>query len=66
MDTAGALSWRKSSHSSSNGGNCVEVGTAPHAVAVRDTKDLHGPALTFSRDGWRAFTSRVAADETRH
>jgi hypothetical protein len=33
------LSWRKSSCSSGNGGNCVEVGTGlPGMVAVRDSK----------------------------
>lgn len=53
------LSWRKSSYSSSNGGDCVEVGAAPRTVAVRDTKDPAGPALAFSQRGWQAFTRRV-------
>ena len=54
METSGALSWRKSSYSTSNGGNCVEVGTAPRTIAVRDSKDPDGPVLAVSREGWRA------------
>ena len=48
METTGVLSWRTSSYSSSNGGNCVEVGTAPGAVAVRDSQDPAGPELAFT------------------
>jgi hypothetical protein len=50
------LSWRKSSYSSSNGGNCVEVGTAPRTVTVRDSKNPHGPELAITPQSWRAFT----------
>ena len=50
--------WRKSSYSGSNGGDCVDVAdNLPGIVAVRDSKDPHGPNLTFSRDEWRAFTT---------
>ncbi len=51
--------WRKASYSSSNGGACVEVGTAGLAVAVRDSKDPAGPVLAFTPDEWKAFTRRV-------
>ena len=61
METAEALSWRKSSYSTSNGGNCIEVATAPHAIAVRDSKNPHGPALAFEADSWRTFTHRMTA-----
>ena len=56
METAGALSWRKSSYSTSNGGDCVEVGSALGAVAVRDSKSPYGPPLAFSTVDWRTFT----------
>ena len=59
MEGTGALSWRKSSYSGNNGGNCVEVATTPGAVLVRDTKDQHGPALSLSPVTWRAFTDRA-------
>ncbi|MFI6611581.1 DUF397 domain-containing protein [Streptomyces poriferorum] len=45
----------KSSHSSPEGGNCVEVATSPHAIHVRDSKDLTVPALTLSPAAWAAF-----------
>jgi hypothetical protein len=50
--------WRKSSYSGNNGGACVEVArNLPGVVAVRDSKDPHGPALVFTRAGWAAFTA---------
>jgi hypothetical protein len=60
METMEVLIWRKSSHSSSNGGNCVEVATTPHAIAVRDSKNPDGAAVAFSRDSWQAFARRMA------
>ena len=55
------VTWRKSSYSGGNGGNCIEVG-APAAtgrVLVRDTKDRRGPVLAFSQRAWRNFAERV-------
>ncbi|MEV4279826.1 DUF397 domain-containing protein [Actinoplanes xinjiangensis] len=41
--------WRRSTRSGSSG-NCVEVaGNLPGIVAVRDSRDPNGPALTFTR-----------------
>lgn len=51
--------WRKSTYSSSNGGNCAEVAGAPGAVLVRDSKNPDGPRLAFGPDTWRAFADRV-------
>ncbi|MGD0245306.1 MAG: DUF397 domain-containing protein [Streptosporangiaceae bacterium] len=53
--------WRKSTYSSSNGGNCTEVAAAPGAILVRDSKNPDGPRLTFGPDTWRAFADRVKA-----
>ncbi|MEV6810787.1 DUF397 domain-containing protein [Micromonospora sp. NPDC051296] len=48
--------WRRSTRSGDNGGNCVEVAdNLPGIVAVRDSKDPAGPALTFSPSAWAAF-----------
>ncbi|MGW1450554.1 DUF397 domain-containing protein [Micromonospora sp. NPDC002411] len=48
--------WRKSTRSGGNGGECVEVAdNLPGIVAVRDSKDSHGPALTFSPTAWANF-----------
>ncbi|MDR7301211.1 DUF397 domain-containing protein [Haloactinomyces albus] len=46
--------WRKSSYSGGNG-TCVEVGFAPAAVAVRDTKDREGGMLAVLPDRWSNF-----------
>jgi hypothetical protein len=58
------VTWRKSSYSGGNGGNCVEVGAQAEdsRVLVRDTKDRQGPALTFSPQAWRLFADHVKAD----
>jgi hypothetical protein len=56
----GALAWRKSSYSTDNGGECVEVAEAPCFIAVRDSKDPEGPALTFSPDAFASFVAATA------
>jgi hypothetical protein len=61
MEGNRAVTWRKSSYSGNNGGNCVEVGTAAHLIAVRDSKDPDGSVLAFATDTWAAFAERVKA-----
>ncbi|MFF7158109.1 DUF397 domain-containing protein [Streptomyces sp. NPDC008139] len=40
----------------SNPGDCVAVARpAGHGVAVKDSKDPHGPVLEFTRDAWADF-----------
>ena len=53
--------WRKSSYSGGNGGNCVEVGAQPQSarVLVRDTKDRQGPVLQFTPSAWKQFADQV-------
>ena len=59
-----AVTWRKSSYSNANGGNCIEVADGfTGVIPVRDSKDPHGPALAFSADAWASFVSAVQADE---
>ncbi|MDH6112302.1 hypothetical protein P3T36_003714 [Kitasatospora sp. MAP12-15] len=58
------VEWRKSSYSSSNGGDCIEVATGiPGLAPVRDSKDPHGPALQFSTAAFAAFLDAVKAGE---
>ncbi|NVI92401.1 DUF397 domain-containing protein [Actinomadura sp. BRA 177] len=46
--------WRKASRSGDNAANCVEVAGIPSRVAIRDSKDPHGPKILVSReDFWR-------------
>ncbi|HEY5990023.1 MAG TPA: DUF397 domain-containing protein [Streptosporangiaceae bacterium] len=51
-----------SSYSNSNS-NCAEVAITGHAVAVRDSKDRHGPVLVFTPGQWRAFTAAIKGRE---
>jgi Domain of unknown function (DUF397) len=53
--------WRKSSHSNSNG--CVEVAQGDDQIAVRDSKDPSGPILLFTPLEWRAFLAGVRDGE---
>ncbi|MFH9618604.1 DUF397 domain-containing protein [Streptomyces pratensis] len=56
-----AHSWSKSSYSSNEGGECVEVAATDHAVLVRDSKDLTRPTWPSApRAGpTSCFTPRV-------
>ncbi|MEK2477544.1 MULTISPECIES: DUF397 domain-containing protein [Streptomyces] len=61
------LVWRKSSHSSSSGGECVEVATSPATahVLIRDSKDKPGPHLTLTPAAWAAFVRYAASAPVR-
>ncbi|MGW6605634.1 DUF397 domain-containing protein [Streptomyces sp. NPDC055036] len=50
-----AFDWHKSSYSSPSGGECVEVATCPHAVHVRDSKNVEGPTFAVAPDAWARF-----------
>jgi hypothetical protein len=59
-----AASWRKSSYSGGQGGDCIEIADGlPGVVPVRDSKNPHGPALLFPPAAWTSFVSAVRADE---
>ncbi|MEV7007083.1 DUF397 domain-containing protein [Streptosporangium sp. NPDC051022] len=59
--------WRKSSLSGSNGGQCVEVATnLPGAVAVRDSKNPYGPKLLFAPAEWHAFIDGIKTGQFDH
>ncbi|WP_327262007.1 DUF397 domain-containing protein [Streptomyces sp. NBC_01232] len=55
------LSWRTSSYTNAEGGNCVEVSDdLPDLVPVRDTKlGAVGPVLVFPAAVWAPFIRAV-------
>jgi hypothetical protein len=67
-DAVAALSaadnWHKASFSGGANGGCVEVGTVPGLVGVRDTKQGDAsPILAFTPPVWAAFLAGVRAGE---
>ncbi|AIV36744.1 MULTISPECIES: DUF397 domain-containing protein [Streptomyces] len=59
--TLTGIQWRKSSYSSDQGGNCVEVGELPATVAVRDSKTPAGPTLTLTPAAFTTFVGWARA-----
>jgi hypothetical protein len=58
MDLTTAI-WHKSSYSSGNGGQCVEIAlNLPGVVAVQDSKNP-GPALVVEPASFAAFTAAI-------
>lgn len=59
-----AATWRRSSYSNQDGGQCLEVadGFTP-VVPVRDSKNPHGPVLTFAAADWWSFVAAVKGDD---
>ena len=55
-----ALQWFKSTYSSSEGGQCLEVALCPQAIHIRDSKNPDGPTLTVTPSTWSSFVTGVA------
>jgi hypothetical protein len=50
------LEWIKSSYSTSEGPDCVEVAIPDEThVLVRDSKNSHGPRLALAPAAWARF-----------
>ncbi|HEY0937939.1 MAG TPA: DUF397 domain-containing protein [Trebonia sp.] len=50
--------WRKSSHSTGDGGNCVEVASGA-TVMVRDTAQHDSVTIEFSASAWSSFLTAL-------
>jgi hypothetical protein len=51
--------FRKSSRSSGQGGNCLEIGTVDGLVGIHDSKDPEGPVLELAPAAFTAFLQGV-------
>lgn len=49
------LGWIKSSYSTAEGPDCVEVAPTHSAVLVRDSKNPTGPCLALTPATWATF-----------
>ncbi|MGP3732216.1 DUF397 domain-containing protein [Streptomyces sp. GDS52] len=56
------LGWFKSSYSSAQGDDCVEVALTEGAVHVRDSKDVTRPHFVLGREEWSRFVRFAARD----
>ena len=54
-----AATWRKSTRSSGGGSNCVEVARLPGHIAIRDSKNPHGPTLIITRTAFRELADAL-------
>ncbi|MCP2331400.1 DUF397 domain-containing protein [Actinoalloteichus caeruleus] len=54
--------WRKPRRSSNGANNCVEIGSAPGLVGIRDTKNRAGGTLVVTRHAFSSFVTAIKAD----
>lgn len=55
-DALSGADWFKSSYSNDHGGACVEGARLPGGtMAVRDSKNPHGPVFTLTGTAWTTF-----------
>jgi len=60
-DAGSATAWQRSHRCDT--GHCVEIARADEHVMMRDSIDPAGPVLTFSTEGWLAFTAGIREGE---
>jgi hypothetical protein len=60
-----SVTWRKSTRSGGNGGDCVEVADLSDAIYLRDSKDPAGPVLRIDRAPWQTFVAGVRGEHFR-
>nr|WP_236703787.1 DUF397 domain-containing protein [Lentzea aerocolonigenes] len=55
MPDLSTATWRKSSRSGGNGGQCVELALVGERTFARDSKNVEGSVLSFSTGAWGLF-----------
>ncbi|SHF69019.1 DUF397 domain-containing protein [Streptoalloteichus hindustanus] len=56
--------WRTSSHSANHGGQCVEIGSGPDTVAIRDSKNRTGGQLAPAVSAFSAFIAAESLEKS--
>ncbi|GAA3885913.1 DUF397 domain-containing protein [Streptomyces lacrimifluminis] len=57
------VTWRKSSYSNTDAGQCLEVADNLPLVPVRDSKTPDAPALILRAGAWTSFVTAVRSDQ---
>ncbi|MFF9522808.1 DUF397 domain-containing protein [Streptomyces achromogenes] len=65
-DSSSLTGWYKSTYSGGSNADCLEVAHGHADVPVRDSKNLTGPAVLFSVNGWTAFVTAVKKGQVAH
>ncbi|GAA3171723.1 DUF397 domain-containing protein [Streptomyces virens] len=60
VGTVPESAWAKSSHSSGEGGECVEAASWRGMTHVRDSKNAAGPVVSLTPKAWAAFVGFAA------
>ncbi|MFD4858227.1 DUF397 domain-containing protein [Streptomyces atratus] len=60
--SASGLTWFKSSYSSNDGPDCIEVAETASTIHVRDSKNIPGPHLGFTPDAWAEFVTYASSN----
>ncbi|MEU9887473.1 DUF397 domain-containing protein [Sphaerisporangium sp. NPDC051011] len=64
MDGLTKVKWIKSSYSTGNGGECVELAVLhDDGMAIRDSKRPHGAVLRVPATEWVAFRTSLKSGE---
>ncbi|WP_086690016.1 DUF397 domain-containing protein [Streptomyces recifensis] len=59
-EAASGLGWIKSSYSTAEGPDCVEIAAAPATIHVRDSKNPDGPRLALTPAAWATFLPHIS------
>nr|WP_225835162.1 DUF397 domain-containing protein [Streptomyces sp. NK08204] len=50
-----SVEWMKSSYSTADGPDCVQVTAVPGRIVVRDSKNPTGPRIALTPTAWATF-----------
>ncbi|RAY12904.1 DUF397 domain-containing protein [Actinomadura craniellae] len=60
-NSVSSTTWRKSSHSGGQSGQCIEVAQLPDAIGLRDSKNPTNTALSIDQPAFRHLIHQIKA-----